>query len=280
MSVNDRFEEHHQDRGDGRQLEFRLEIEAPREAVWRALTEAAELERWFPFQARVEPGVGGFIELSWDGAFDAVNRIEAWDRLRHLQTGWFEGDSPGPLLVDYFLEGEGGRTILRLVHHGFGADEDWDDLYDGIRHGWCFELRCLRHYLERHHGVDRRVIRVRQQLGQVGAGQDPDAGRDAAWSVLLGADGLVAVDTEAGGVSLRLDSSPCGELIVHRRSRELAVRFEAWNDSLLRFAVERMGGPGSPLEVWLWFETWGVDTVELRHLESALRQQLDRLLPP
>lgn len=45
----------------GRSAGGTVEIEAPIERVWRALTEAAELERWFPLEARVEPGEGGSI---------------------------------------------------------------------------------------------------------------------------------------------------------------------------------------------------------------------------
>ena len=44
-------------------------VHASLDAVWRALTEADELRRWFPVDARVSPGVGGSIWLSWgDGA--------------------------------------------------------------------------------------------------------------------------------------------------------------------------------------------------------------------
>lgn len=38
--------------------------------VWRALTEAEELTRWFPLQARVTPGEGGEIWMSWNGHAD------------------------------------------------------------------------------------------------------------------------------------------------------------------------------------------------------------------
>jgi hypothetical protein len=47
--------------------------------------------------------------------------------------------------------------VLRLVHSGFGADADWDDEYQGVENGWTFELRSLRHYLERHPGRKRHL---------------------------------------------------------------------------------------------------------------------------
>jgi uncharacterized protein YndB with AHSA1/START domain len=47
--------------------------------VWRALTEAEELTRHFPLEARVTPGVGGSIWISWGGAWNGELRIEIWD---------------------------------------------------------------------------------------------------------------------------------------------------------------------------------------------------------
>ena len=42
-----------------RLFEMSIDIEATPEHVWKALTDAAELTRWFPLQARVTPGTGG-----------------------------------------------------------------------------------------------------------------------------------------------------------------------------------------------------------------------------
>jgi uncharacterized protein YndB with AHSA1/START domain len=43
---------------DARTIEMSLEIAASPEAVWRALTDAKELARWFPLNADIEPRVG------------------------------------------------------------------------------------------------------------------------------------------------------------------------------------------------------------------------------
>ena len=42
-----------------RRFEHEIEIPGSPGEVWRALTEASELVRWFPFEAEVEPRVGG-----------------------------------------------------------------------------------------------------------------------------------------------------------------------------------------------------------------------------
>ncbi len=105
---------------DARTIEKTLEIAAPPEAVWKTLTDAKELVRWFPLKAEVEPRVGGRIWLSWEGEFEGEHRIEIFEPERHLRTTWnpMTKDEGGPteLSVDYHLEGRGGGTILRLVH--------------------------------------------------------------------------------------------------------------------------------------------------------------------
>jgi len=60
--------------------------------------------------------------------------------------------SPCTLLQDFFLETENGKTVLRLVHSGFGDDEDWDLEYDGTRGGWFSCFFRLQQAIERHRG--------------------------------------------------------------------------------------------------------------------------------
>jgi uncharacterized protein YndB with AHSA1/START domain len=48
-----------------RACEERITLDAPAEVVWRALTDAQELMRWFPLGAEVVPGAGGSVTMSW-----------------------------------------------------------------------------------------------------------------------------------------------------------------------------------------------------------------------
>ena len=137
------------------------------EQVWKALTDAVELSRWFPPSAEVEPGEGGNIHLSWAPWVETDNRIEIWDPPHHLRTGWHDSsgvvtldqnpEEAQQLAVDYFLESRQGKTVLRLVHSGFSMAAEWDEEYDGVRRGWTYELRSLRHYLQNHLGRNRRI---------------------------------------------------------------------------------------------------------------------------
>src|SRR5262245_30524750 len=70
-----------------------LEIAAAPEAVWKAITEAEELVRWFPQDAKVKPGKGGEIVYCW-GGLEGRCRILAWQPPKHLRTGWMEAPTP------------------------------------------------------------------------------------------------------------------------------------------------------------------------------------------
>jgi uncharacterized protein YndB with AHSA1/START domain len=259
--------------GAQRRLESEVAIDAPPEAVWRALTEADELTRWFPPQARVEPGAGGSIWMSWGGQTEGTNPIEIWEPNRHLRTVWSEPGAPVKLAVDFHLEGAGGRTVLRLVHHGFTADAQWDGMYDGIRRGWSYELRSLRHYLERHRGSDRRIARADRAIGELSiaeAFQRLLSARGLAAEGSLG--GLVEGDryavTTAGGDRLE------GTVGFREEPTDLALLVDNWNDGLLRLGIERWGGPETPLEAHLWLATWGVPAARV----AALQERWETLL--
>jgi uncharacterized protein YndB with AHSA1/START domain len=142
-----------------RSHEHEMEIQAPAEAVWRALTDGDELVRWFAEDARTTPGEGGSVWLSWGGEYAGESRIDVWEPSRRLRLLDSSGDDPAVTLVEeWTLETRGGTTVLRLVHSGILDSPDWDGMYDGTNQGWEIFLRTLRHYLERHPGAARRTI--------------------------------------------------------------------------------------------------------------------------
>lgn len=69
-----------------RLVERTLEINAPVEAVWKALAEADEIARWFSPEARVQPGAGGKVVWIWKDIAEWESRIEIWEPNRHLRT--------------------------------------------------------------------------------------------------------------------------------------------------------------------------------------------------
>ncbi len=67
-----------------RRVDREIAIDAPLKSVWRAVSEARALKNWFPLEARVTPGVGGKIFLSWGPEYEGEAEIIAWDPGKRL----------------------------------------------------------------------------------------------------------------------------------------------------------------------------------------------------
>lgn len=139
----------------GRPREIRLDL--PRREVWKALTEAAELQRWFALTARVVPGSTGRMDIVWPGGGESRLRILGWMRHSHLRLQQVGEALEGPIL-DFQLRSTGATTRLRVARE-FGPGQ-WPatgplSVHDGE---WEFTLIGLRHYLNHHRGTDRTVV--------------------------------------------------------------------------------------------------------------------------
>ena len=145
-----------------RTLELVREVPAPPEAVWEALTEPEGLRQWFPLDARVEPGKGGSIWLSWGPGCEGEAPIHRWDPPHHF--GWTESygeddaGRPIEITVDLHVEGREGVTVVRLVQSGFSASEDWDEMYDALKDGWTYFLFNLAFYFLKHRDKKRKLV--------------------------------------------------------------------------------------------------------------------------
>lgn len=253
---------------DGRRAESSVEIDAPPERVWQALTEAAELERWFPLEARVEPGEGGSVWMSWKNEFAGEARILVWDPPRHLRVTWGSVDaestgadaaSGGGQVTDYLLESRGGRTFLRVVTSGFPPDATWDDWVEGTRLGWAFELRSLKHYLERHAGKDRQVVYLRRRVG---------LDRQEAWERIFGPGGL--------------PDGPLGGRPVHEEPpKQYAALVEDPPGAMLRISTEPSGPGAKARDITFWLASWNGegDAARLEALRRDWSRLLERLFP-
>lgn len=261
-----------------RTVETELEIDAPVDAVWKALTDAKELTRWFPLEAKVKPGKGGAMWVSWGQPFEGESTIEIWEPGRRLRTGWPftaspDGD-PRPLVVDYFLEGRGGKTVLRLVHSGFGVGAKWDNEYEGVTRGWAFELRGLRHYLENHAGKDRRAIWVSKPTSLSPA---------EAIARVIGPEGRVVRGSIEGlkeGDPYRLELVGMnqhmeGVVDINMRPRSFAATVKNLNNAYFRCDMENCGGDEM---VWVWFSTYGLDARAADKLQATIEANVTKAL--
>jgi uncharacterized protein YndB with AHSA1/START domain len=239
-----------------RSAEGEVELAVPVERVWRALTEAAELERWFPLEAKVEPGEEGRVWMSWGNEYGSWSEIRVWEPPNRLAISWRFGDEPVQV-TDYRLEGRGGATHLRVVTSGIPAGADWDDLVEGTRLGWKFELLQLRHYLEGHEGQDRRVRYIRRRVSLP---------REEVWARLMGT----------------------GQPALPLRTRAVLDRTEGWQlaavtgepeDGLVRVTVDPTHDRTSDLDATVFLAGWGVDGEALDRLARACQSALEELFP-
>ena len=150
-----------------RQQTHEIAIDAPIEAVWKAIADGEELTRWFVEEASVEPRVGGTITISWDGEEKSSGTIEAWEpnkklrkKLAPMDMGAAKHDPAVPMIDEYTIERRDGKTVLRLVCSGIPDATEWDGFYNGTDSGWASFFRTLRHYLEHNPGKPRTTIKV------------------------------------------------------------------------------------------------------------------------
>jgi uncharacterized protein YndB with AHSA1/START domain len=251
-----------------RVVEQTIEVKAPTDVVWAALTEATQLTRWFPLDATVTPGEGGTIWMSWGEMYEADSGIEVWKPNEHLRAR-FPVVGGRALATDFYLQGKGGRTVLRVVTSGFGAGADWDNDYDGVRFGWAFELQGLRYYLERHRGEDRIVARVQRKL---------ETEKADLWTRMVAPGGFFSPEqgrtVEAGPYSATIgDTTYTGIIHNHTPPIQLVGTIRELNDAIFRIEVESHG----PGDLWFWVGTYGVPEERVRELERTWTEGVDRL---
>jgi uncharacterized protein YndB with AHSA1/START domain len=265
-----------------RTFQMEIDIDASPEKIWHALTDAGELVRWFPLDARVTPGVDGSMFWSWGENWAGEARIDAWEPSRrlvlteHRQAFDAAGKPlPGeqqPMAMEFTLETNAGRTRLRLVHSGFGVGDNWDDELDSTSAGWQHELRSLRHYVQRHRGNDRHAAFVHRTT--------PLSARDV-WRRLLGPQGFV-VSTGAlvEGQHCELRSADgerfAGLTQLHAPEWDAAIVVDDLDEGLLRLSTWRAAGQTG---VQIWLCTWNrAHADRVREFQPRAVSMLNRLL--
>jgi uncharacterized protein YndB with AHSA1/START domain len=142
-----------------KEIDLKQEIAADPETVFRALTDADELSRWWTTSAESDARTGGAFEYRFEfpeepernhiykGTYDAVVPNE---RVAYPWRGRL-----GDTNVDVTLRPRTTGTELRLVHSGWGEDGAWPAAVKMHEEGWGFFLGNLKSYLER--GEDNRA---------------------------------------------------------------------------------------------------------------------------
>jgi uncharacterized protein YndB with AHSA1/START domain len=259
-----------------RVIDLTIDIDATLDEVWQALTTGEGIARWFAPHAAVTPGEGGSVSVGWDPKEMWSQPITVWEPLRRLQTASEMPTADGRvvrLAVDYYLEAQGGRVRVRLVHSGFDDSSSWDDYIDGLDAGWTYFLFNLKHALERHRGVDRRQVSARFRTAARAGEEHP----------VYGAKGL-RVQPPVGGLQpgdgchfslggVEVDAT----VAVRHRARTIAFVVPAWNDALL--FVEREGMKEAH-QMGVWLSLYAVPETTTARLRQGLADLQSALSVP
>ena len=138
-----------------------IEIDAPPERVFRALTDAKELEVWWkeesitPHPWALQPHLGGHWKTGGSskslGSWETWGEIVEFDPPRVLAMTWHERlDKSRPFgetIVKYELEPIPSGTRLRLTHSGFAS---YQAAFEDYSKGWTPVLELLRSYSVTH----------------------------------------------------------------------------------------------------------------------------------
>ena len=143
------------------QIERETVIKAPVERVWRLITQAEHLGRWFgDAGAEIELQPGGEMTVRWTEHGTSRGRVVAVDPPTGFSYRWAPfrdpgGDEPAEgnsTLVEFTLAPEGDGTRVRVVESGFASlatsETQRAANHAGNSRGWELELDELRAYAE------------------------------------------------------------------------------------------------------------------------------------
>jgi uncharacterized protein YndB with AHSA1/START domain len=139
-------------------IELTRTIAASPDTVFRALTDAGELSRWWTTTAESDARTGGAFSYGFEFADPSRD---------HTYTGTYHEVAPGERVsypwqagvgetrVDVEVRPSGDGTELTLRHTGWGSGTDAEEAVAMHEQGWNFFLDNLVAYLDR--GEDMRA---------------------------------------------------------------------------------------------------------------------------
>ena len=130
-----------------------IDIAAPVEKVWAAVTEPEHVSRWFGHTVLDGSGPGATGSMTFEGQAPIPLRVEALEAPRSVSYRWGNDDALGapPAVLDeatstvftFTLEPVDGGTRLTVVESGFEGTSDPLGNLESHRTGWDSELDKL-----------------------------------------------------------------------------------------------------------------------------------------
>lgn len=125
-------------------------IKADPAQVFSALTEKAQLERWFAPKAELDLKTGGIFNIQWMPGMGEGGKILTVEPSRQFSFTWEGQFSPSPTTITFDLTPEDGGTRLTLTHSGIGEGAGWEAYagMDVLGKGWDGHLQDLTSWVE------------------------------------------------------------------------------------------------------------------------------------
>lgn len=140
-------------------IEREMILNAPREKVWEAITQAELISQWFGSATRIPSlTVGQEIEFEWaEHDYTCRAIIAEVEPMTRFAYRWEHGevDFNEPIkeetltLVTFTLEDAGAGTRLTLVETGFASLPQGVGSYEENYSGWAYELGELQAFLHK-----------------------------------------------------------------------------------------------------------------------------------
>jgi uncharacterized protein YndB with AHSA1/START domain len=144
---------------DTRTFEHAVTVDAPRDQVFRALTDAGELKRWWITDGISEPRTGGRFRYEWKAADPANDHVQegTYDEVvdgERVSYPWSLGPA-GDSRVSFSVSERDAATEVTLRHSGFPDDPAHAAIHERHDQGWHKFLTNLKSVLEG--GADNRA---------------------------------------------------------------------------------------------------------------------------
>ena len=94
-----------------------IELDASREEVWAALTEAERLEEWFANDVELDPQPGGDAVFRWENGEERRGVVEELEEARRLALRW---DDDGVVEIELDDTANGTLVVVRETTPEFG----------------------------------------------------------------------------------------------------------------------------------------------------------------
>jgi len=123
-----------------------LEIEAPAEVVYRAVTEESGLAGWWTRETTAVPEVGSLAEFRFGHRYHNAMRIVQLAANRYVEWECVKGhDEWIGTSFRFELEETNGVTVLRFSH---GNWREMTDFLASCNYHWGFFMHSLKKYCE------------------------------------------------------------------------------------------------------------------------------------